>query len=78
MHCRPKFDAASVSLPHDPAPAASAGGIPFPEWEEPTEEDKKAVAKLYDAAHEDARLGSTPAGTIADKAKHGRKEKKNG
>ena len=75
VHRRPNFDATSVAFPHDPAPAASAGGIQFPELEEPTEEDKRAVAKLWDAAHEDTMFGKTPLCTTGDKAKHGRKMK---
>ena len=48
--------AASVAFPHDTTPVTATGGIPFPEWEEPTEEDKHAVAKMYDAATEDTRF----------------------
>ena len=46
VHRRPKYDAASVAVSHDLAPAASAGGIAFMEWEEPTEDDKRAVANI--------------------------------
>ena len=76
MHRRPNFDAASVAFPHNPAPAASSGGISFLELEEPTEEDKKAVAKLWDAAPDDTRFAKTPAPTPGEKVKGRRKNKK--
>ena len=44
----------SASFPHDPALVTSSGGVPFQEWEEPTQEDIRAVAKLYDAATEES------------------------
>ena len=76
VHRRPKFDAASVALPQDPASAASARGIQFPELEEQTEEDKRAVAKFWDAAPDDSRFAKTPEPTPGEKAKGRRKKKK--
>ena len=75
---RPSRHLATVAFPHDPAPVTSTGGIPFPEWEEATENDKRAVAKMYDAAPEDTRFAKAPSATAGDNAKRGRKKKKNG
>ena len=55
---RPCRRSASVAFPHDPTPVTATGGIPFPEWEEPTDEDKRKVAKMCDAAKEDTRFSN--------------------
>ena len=64
----------AIPFPNDPSPLASSKGIPFPEWEEPTEEDKKEVAKLYEHVGDplaDFNSSSTP-------PTKGRKKKKKG
>jgi len=45
---RPWTTVNATAFPNDPSPLASSKGIPFPEWEEPTVEDIREVAKLYD------------------------------
>ena len=70
--------AASVAFPHDPTQVTATGGILFPDWEKPTEEDKRAVAKMYDAAPEDTRLLKSSTATAGGNVKHGRKKKKKG
>ena len=75
---RPCRTAASVAFPHDTTPVTATGGIPFPEWKEPTEDDKCAVAKMYDAATEDTRFSKSPMATAGGNVKRGRKKKKKG
>ena len=45
---RPWTTVNATAFPNDPSPLASPKGIPFPEWEEPTVEDIREVAQLYD------------------------------
>ena len=70
---RPCRSAASVAFPHDPTPVTATGRIPFTE---PTEEDKRAVAKMYDATQEDTRFSKSPTATAGGRETRTKEEEK--
>ena len=48
VHKHSSYNLNPVAFPHDTNSSEASSGVPLPEWEEYTEEDVKAVAKLYD------------------------------
>ena len=72
------YDLQAVSFPHNPATSASSKGIPFPEWDEPKDEDVKAVAKLYERAgynHLEPKIPSSNPSVVPNSPRKKKKKK---
>ena len=76
VHKHPAYILNPVAFPHDPSPSSASSGVPFPEWEEYTEEDVKAVAKFYDQQSENPFTPGAPASGSSAHTTTVRKKKK--